>query len=145
MFEKLVDRLVDLVYRRDFEYSEFQGALLAIVWGSWMLNPWANVFGEGWRYVAAVAPDQAWGAAFLLCGLGQLAGLLFHRYGARRLFALCGAILWLFTSALLGMERVFHLAFPTTAIFFIGASWGYLRIGMTRKAHKESRGDRKPI
>ena len=31
----VVDRIIDLVYRRDFEYAELQGGWVALFWGLW--------------------------------------------------------------------------------------------------------------
>jgi hypothetical protein len=33
----IVDRIVDLVYRRDFEYAELQGGWVALFWGLWLV------------------------------------------------------------------------------------------------------------
>ena len=33
----VVDRIIDLVYRRDFEYAELQGGWVALFWGLWLV------------------------------------------------------------------------------------------------------------
>lgn len=130
---RLTDRIIELVYRRDFEYAELQGGWVAILWGLWLLNPWVDVFAvDGWRTVAGIAPDHIWGTALLVVGGGQLLGLLFRNYRCRRAFALSAAALWIAFGTLLGLDKPFRLTVPSCWMFFIGAAWGYLRIGMLK-------------
>jgi hypothetical protein len=131
---KLVDRLIDLIYRRDFEYAELQGGWVAILWGTWLLNPWVRIFvDDGWNRVAGLAPEHAWGAALTVIGICQLVALLKESYRWRRLSALSAAAVWLSLGVLLAMERPYRLAVPSAWMFCIGASWGYLRIGMLKR------------
>jgi len=133
MLNKLMDRVIDLVYRRDFEYAELQGGWVALLWGLWLLNPWIDVFADGWTHIAAIAPDHVWGAALVVIGAGQLISLLLHQYACRRIFALSAAAMWMALGVLLGMDRFYRLAVPSSWMFFIGAAWGYLRIGMSKR------------
>ena len=36
----VVDRIIDLVYRRDFEYAELQGGWVALFCGLWLVVAW---------------------------------------------------------------------------------------------------------
>ena len=40
----VVDRIIDLVYRRDFEYAELQGGWVALFWGLWLVVAKARAF-----------------------------------------------------------------------------------------------------
>jgi hypothetical protein len=131
---KLLDRLLDLVYRRDFEYAELQGGCIALLWGVWLLNPWVRIFvDDGWNRAGGFAPERAWGAALGVIGLCQLLALLRMSYRWRRIGALSAAAVWLALGVLLAMERPYRLAVPSAWMFFIGASWGYLRIGLSKR------------
>ena len=39
-----MDRTIDLVYRRDFEYAELQGGWVALFWGLWLVVAKARAF-----------------------------------------------------------------------------------------------------
>jgi len=39
-----VDRIIDLVYRRGFEYAELQGGWVALFWGLWLIVAKARAF-----------------------------------------------------------------------------------------------------
>jgi len=135
----VVDRLIDLVYRRDFEYAELQGGWVALFWGLWLVVARAGIFtAEGWHHVVAVAPDRVWGAALMMIGAGQLISLVFRQYRCRRIFALAAAMVWIALAVLLGMDKLFRLAVPSAGMFFVGAAWGYLRIGMPNSDARKS-------
>jgi len=40
----VVDRIIDVVYRRDFEYAELQGGWVALFWGLWLVVAKARAF-----------------------------------------------------------------------------------------------------
>lgn len=144
MFRNVVSRIVELVLRRDFEYSEFQGAVIATCWGLWLLNPWYDVLvvSGNYRALAVYGPDHAWGALFLAIGFGQLAGVIFRFHEIRRWSAFLAALLWTFVAVLVARVSPFSLSVPTTSMFAVGAAWGYLRIGMSREStHNASDGD----
>jgi hypothetical protein len=106
----VVDRLIDLVYRRDFEYAELQGGWVALFWGLWLVVAKARAFtDDGWTHVGQVAPDRIWGMALVLIGLGQLVSLVMRRYRCRRMFALAAAMVWISLAVLLGMDKVYRL------------------------------------
>ena len=135
----VVDRIIDLVYRRDFEYAELQGGWVALFWGLWLVVAKARAFtDDGWTHVGQVAPDRVWGLALALIGLGQLVSLVMRRYRCRRIFALAAAMVWAALGVLLGMDKFYRLAVPSAWMFFVGAAWGYLRIGMPNSDARKS-------
>jgi len=135
----VVDRIIDLVYRRDFEYAELQGGWVALLWGLWLVVARARAFtDDGWTHVGQVAPDGVWGLALALIGLGQLVSLVMRRYRCRRIFALAAAMVWAAMAVLLGMDKFYRLAVPSAGMFFVGAAWGYLRIGMPHSDARKS-------
>ena len=138
-FSLFVDRIIDLVYRRDFEYAELQGGWVALFWGLWLVIAKARAFtDDGWTHVGQVAPDRVWGVALVLIGLGQLVSLVTRQYRGRRVFALAAAMVWAALAVLLGIDKLYRLAVPSAWMFFVGAAWGYLRIGMPNSDARKS-------
>ena len=138
-FSLFVDRIIDLVYRRDFEYAELQGGWVALFWGLWLVIAKARAFtDDGWTHVGQVAPDRVWGIALVLIGLGQLTSLVTRQYRGRRVFALAAAMVWAALAVLLGIDKLYRLAVPSAWMFFVGAAWGYLRIGMPNSDARKS-------
>jgi hypothetical protein len=130
---KLLDHVIDLICRRDFEYAELQGGVIAVLWGVWLLNPWVQVFADdAWSRIAVIAPEHAWGGALVVIGLCQLVALLKQSYRWRRVGAISAAAVWLALGVLLALARPYRLGVPSAWMFFVGASWGYLRIGMSK-------------
>ena len=143
MLHGILQRFVELVLRRDIEYSEFQGALIAFSWGLWMMNPWVDIFStyNGYRALADIAPDFYWGILLTLVGVCQLYGLVRRKYSYRRFFAFMAAVIWTFIAVLLALTSPFFLSVPTAFMFAVGAAWGYLRIGMSRESNTDATGE----
>ena len=136
MWATIVDRLIDLILRRDFEFAGLQGACIAILWGIWLCNPWVDIFSEGWPLVQRIMGVHTAGVLLVLLGIAQFVALVAESYAWRRFLALAAALLWVVFVVLLALDRPYRLAVPSCLMFFVGASWGYLRIGMAERRQR---------
>lgn len=128
-------RLREILWRRDIEYAEFQGAFIAILWGIWFLHPYQVGFLSGVKVVAPVIIvaystqwHSAWGFLFVTIGSIQVLGLVTHHYRIRRTGAMLGMMAWLFVALLLALGDWRALSCPTTFAFSLGSAWGFIRI-----------------
>lgn len=126
------DRLKEIVTRRDIEYSELQGGLIAVLWGLWSLFPGCGVCAEAppeFVSLVEVFPLGLWGMVFVAVGLAQLLALLHGGTRTRRVLALLAASLWLFVGVILWrVPSQPPGSFPFVVMFAVGAAYGYLRI-----------------
>jgi hypothetical protein len=136
MLGRIIRRIAAIAFRKDFEYAEFQGALVALGWGFWIfaLHPFDQYQAGVYRLLAKQLPDAVWGGLFLVLGALQLYGLVFERWGIRRVVSMLAFVAWfyLFLAFLFSAPHI--LATPTTAMFAVGAAWGHLRISQMRPA-----------
>jgi hypothetical protein len=125
----LLDRIEEIVLRRDFEFAELQGAILAMMWGVWLLLPFYDRPLVTYETLLQVAPNEGWAVLFMAVGFGQMYGLVRQKRRLRRFFTFAALLVWLFTSILIGMNDWHALSFPMACAFALGAGWGFIRIG----------------
>ena len=131
----LLERLLDIVLRRDFEFAEFQGGLLEVLWAAWLAQPYYDAPSYPiFRVLVQTMSNQWWAMLFGVVGLGQLWGLFTYRHAWRRAFAFMAMLLWTFTTFLLAIADWHILSVPLTASLALGSAWGFIRIGLQRKA-----------
>jgi hypothetical protein len=102
-----------LAVRNGFEVAGLPGAILALVYGLWLVYPTP----ESSRLLAV----DAHSATFLAIGSGQLIGMVQRRYWLRRVMSLLAASIWVFTA--------FYSFEPVQLVFAAIAGWGFLQIG----------------
>ena len=130
----LLARLVEIVLRRDFEFAEFQGGLLDVVWAIWLAQPYYDAPSYPiFQILVQTLPNLWWAALFGCVGIGQLWGLVRYRTLTRRVFAFAACLLWTFTTFLLALADWHILSVPLTASLALGSAWGFIRIGLQRK------------
>ena len=68
-------------------------AAYTIVWGFWVVNPFWQVFDTAPLYsgLSSVAPEWAWGAFAIICGLASMMTAVSDRWNAPTIFT-CAAI-----------------------------------------------------
>lgn len=131
----LLDRLLEIVLRRDFEFAEFQGGLLETLWAAWLSQPY--YLAPGWpmlKVFVTALPSGVWALLFAAVGIGQLWGLFSRHRLARRAFAFSAFLLWTFTTILLALNDWHILVVPLTGSLALGSAWGFIRIGLQREA-----------
>jgi hypothetical protein len=128
-------RLYEIIWRRDIEYAEIQGSLIALLWGAWFLQQYYDVSFKTklpvYNSLLKVATHEAWGVTFIVIGLIQFFGLLFSRYTVRRIGTMSATVLWLFVGIFLAMDEWRTFSCPTAFAFALGSAWGFIRIGQT--------------
>ncbi len=137
----LLERIQEIVLKKDFEYAELQGGLVSVLWGIWFITLADKIDAQHMAsYVTLMrfADHAVWGALFLILGLAQIYGLIRQVYRVRRTTSLFAVVVWLYVTILFGLEDWHALVFPTTAAFAVGAAWGFIRIGRMVPARKET-------
>ena len=134
---RVVDGLREGALSTDYEFSEIQGAILAVLWGAWMLLGAHDVLITTLRILQRTFPLVMWGGIFTAGGIFQAAGLFVGNWKLRRFAIMGAAMTWLFCAALLGLADWRQPTFPILLDFAVGSGWGYLRLGvMERRAEK---------
>lgn len=126
---------LSLIRRRalglDYEFAELQGAVLSLIWGTWLLFPDYPHMPE--RVLLAAMSHWVWSVLFLAVGSIQLAGLYSAQWPLRRGAIMAACFLWLFSGFLVGFSDWHQPTFPVLIDFAIGSGWGYLRMGIQKR------------
>jgi hypothetical protein len=109
---KRLNAISALAARSGFEVAELQGAILALLYGLWIIYPTPES--------ASLLAVDVHSASFLAIGSGQLLGMMQHRYWLRRAMSLLAVLIWVFTA--------FYSFEPVQLVFAAIAGWGFLRI-----------------
>lgn len=125
-----LSRIADITMRRDIEYAELQGALVAIGWGVWIYAPARAPFQNSVLFAPLVdtLPIYWWSFLFVLAGVFQASALIVNNISARRAACLAAVVAWLFAAAVLGYGTESSPLIPFILMFALGSAWGYLRI-----------------
>ena len=122
-------RVRDILWRRDVEFAEIQGALVSFLWGAWLLNPYYVSSNFAQSVLLWVAPSWAWGMLFLFVGAFQFFGLAYRKQRVRRFGSIGACMLWLFVGIFLAQDDWRTLSVPTVFAFSLGSAWGFIRLG----------------
>jgi len=91
-------RFLRRVTKPEATLAEWWSGCVAVMWGMWLMNPWADPFATApvYRSMAALAPSWTWGLIVSMIGVSQLRSLWTGGYEWQRgaFFAACVA--WLF-------------------------------------------------
>jgi len=128
-----LDRLEAILMRQDFEFAEFQGSVLSLLLGIWLLFPIVHERSPTVAALGSVMPSRVWAVVFLAVGFAQFVGLLEKNYRLRRQSSFAALMLWLFVSMIVGWTDVGLITFPLLFSFAVGAAWGHLRIRRLRE------------
>lgn len=131
-FVYIFDRILFLVFKTSYEYSEFQNCCISLVWGIWLLLVPFKVGGSA-ELLAQVIPNHVLSLIFLTLGTVHLYGLFYWNYHARRYCSFVEVCLWTGISAYLAKGNYHLLMVPTSAMFAMAAAVGYWRIRTTKE------------
>ncbi len=129
---RMAQRFQELLLTEDFDLAELQAALIAMLWGVWLV-----FFGD--YTLVRVLQGPSTGkvravvtAGTIIFGLGflQLRALLMRNFQMRRVTAMAAMIIWAFFSMTVFFQYPSLLLGPTALAFSIGSIWGYLRLGL---------------
>ena len=123
--------LRNLIYNTHFYATEAQSGVLAVVFGSVLLMPW-DTFGSalGYRAMAQLAPEWAWGAYFALLGLTQLHSVIADWYRLRRWTLFLLTLSWFFVAFMLAWASLYTNGPYTYAVIACSSAWAYWRLAL---------------
>ena len=109
--------------------AEAFAAVLAGVIGAWLLLP-LDTFrsNPSFREMGHLAPEWAWGLAFLVAGLTRLCAVGGGSLRGRSAAALAHAGLWAFFALMFWLTSPVGLAVPTFGLVAVQTAWVYYRL-----------------
>ena len=109
--------------------AEAFAALLAGAVGGWLLLP-LDTFrsNASFREMGHLAPEWAWGLAFLVAGLTRLWAVAGGDLRGRSAAALAHAGLWAFFALMFWLTSPVGLAVPTFGLVAVQTAWVYYRL-----------------
>ena len=127
-----IRRIWYIITESDMDFSEFQGAVLALMCGVWFSLPFYDNIAETFpvfRVLLSYAPNEIWASAFIVLGISRFIGLLSGLYRVRRGACICAIALWGFSSGLLAWGEWRAISVPFMASFFLSSILEYIRMG----------------
>ena len=107
--------------------------LLAVAWGVALLDPVATFSLQSFAFLASLAPEDAWGTAAVLCGVGQMVVTINGGWRVRAIMGICDAMFWGFIALGMGLSPggspVPVAQFTTYAL---AGLWGYISAEVRR-------------
>jgi hypothetical protein len=128
--QRMGRRLVWVLFRSDFDFSELLCGLAGALWGAFLLLP-QDTFASTptFNSMELLAPEWAWGLAIMSGGLWQLASMSMEHHRSRRISALGGALTWAFISVLFALANIASTAVIIYPLLCLSATWAYWRLG----------------
>ena len=119
-------RVYELLLSKEFEFSEFQGALLALVWGGYILS---RSYGSIWE-IGSGSPGAwiPWGMVLTALGSIQLTALIVRSGTLRRGASFLAFLVWFAFSALVLQGQATFLIGISAFLFSIAAAWAFWRL-----------------
>lgn len=134
LWQRPIAWLLDLLADPDYYMSETQSAVLAMIWGAWLLNPLVNTFAQSfaYHYMAVVAPEHVWGALLLALGVMQFIGVMRWILRWRLAGLMLLSCMWFFQALLLyaGHARVLPIVF---SVFSASTAWAFWRLSIRNR------------
>jgi len=124
---RILTRIIE-IFHRDFEYSEFQGSCIAIVWGVWLLIP----SGESSlrMYFGQVQNLMILGVVAIIVGACQLTALISSGHViSRRTTSFYAVLYWLYSFGVAVVQNWRLMPTPLLLLFALAAAWAYWRLG----------------
>lgn len=120
-------RIIEIIYKDDFEYSEFQGASIALVWGIWLLIPDYPECIQS--LINAVQYLRFLGVVSIILGMCQMSALVFGKLKYRRIASFWAVLFWVYNFVIVASQNWRLVTAPLLFMFALGAAWGYWRTG----------------
>lgn len=111
-------------------YPEWHNAVIAILWGLWVLNPWADAFANAPAFTITirVAPEWMYGTVALGLGMSKAFALGSHRPFLRKQVALLLALFWFSISILVALSFPASVAVVVYFGYAGSCALAYLRL-----------------
>jgi hypothetical protein len=128
--QRALQRLKRLLQDADFEFTEFKNALLAILYGAWLLNPTWHTFASSHSYdaMAWLAPEEVWGTLICVLGLLQMLGFVGERRRMRQRASGVGVFVWASITTALWLANPASTAVPVYGLFTFSSAWSLWRL-----------------
>lgn len=122
-------RIHELLVNHDTEPLELWVAVLTLLWGVCLLNPWFATFSTSltWRGLAVLAPEWVWGLIFLALGVTKVWIVMAAANGPTRYVAMAGFALWFFLTVQFLIYNPAGTGWPTFLMVALANGWIYLR------------------
>lgn len=123
-------RLISLLRQTDPDFTELLSGVIGFFWGLWLLNPLWETFasGRGFAAMAAIAPEEYWGAAILAGGMFQIYAVLREELGMR-FFAAMGAVAtWALVASMIAVSNFAGTGIVVYSMICISQLWAAWRI-----------------
>jgi hypothetical protein len=130
LVQRVVQRLTRLLRDADFEFTEFKNALLAILYGAWLLNPATHTFASSHSYgaMARLAPEEMWGALICALGLLQMLGFVGERRRMRTVTSGVGVFAWASITTALWLANPASANVVVYGLFTLSSAWSLWRL-----------------
>ena len=128
LIRKLLDALNFYLWKANTETGELLLGFTGLVWGIWLLHPAETFQLPSYQGFIEVAPEWAWGLAFLLLGLFTLYATLINSYKCRRLSTLANVIGWTFVMTAFFVHVPQSTAVPVYFLIALSSIWLHIRV-----------------
>lgn len=100
-------RLIYLLRNSDPDFAELLSGLLGFFWGLWLLNPAWDSFSStvSFAAMAAIAPEEYWGAAIMVGGMFQMYVVLQGDFVPRMAAALGAIGTWALIASMIAVSN----------------------------------------
>lgn len=131
---RLAFRLYLLLRWADPRIIEFGNALLAVVWGTWLIMPWEAWSGSViYRPLLHLAPEHVWGAVYAAIGATHVRVALSGSYRWRQVFSYVGVCKWSLVAALFISGQLHATATVVYGMVAVSSAWVVIRVGLLAK------------
>lgn len=134
----IITRLLEILFKKDFEYSELFNGLVLFSWGVWfvLMDPFNSRAAAAYKAMSNQAPEWFWSLAFLVIGGLKLFGLFNEIWRLRLIVSMVAFIWWFYIFLLFVFTEVATFAVPTTLMFSLSAAWGHVRLAALRHLYE---------
>lgn len=121
-----------LLTSTDFQATEAQSAIIAVGLGAALLNPWNDTFGSGvgFRAMAALAPEWAWGLLLFWLGFIQIVVMIKRIHWRRRAGMFVLSCLWAFLAMMFYWSNPSGWGLVLFGVLAGSAGWAYWRLSL---------------
>lgn len=125
--QKMLDRAWQLIVKREVDLLEVAYGVLMLGWGVQLILPWETfASAPGYRVLAQVMPEVAWGVLLIWVGVTKIGAYLLDQRRVRMMATIGAMMIWTFLSVAFGWANPYGtgivvyptLAFTSAVIFW---------------------------
>lgn len=128
-YDATMTRLIEVILKKDFEFSELLSGLVLIGWSIVLLMPW-NTFESAHSFdaMAALLPESMWGLLLGWVGVTQVGALALSQYRVRLVSSLIACCTWVFIGIVIGWSNPQGLWIAIYPQLAASAAWSFWRL-----------------